>query len=212
MSTTDPAALRGILDRYGVPDPSLVSKLNKRYKDKNGNWRDMYLDYVGHAEITRILIEVDPDWNWEPVAWTENGRPAASIVNGNAVMWARLTVLGKTILGVGTAPSEKADLDKELIGDFLRNAAMRFGIALSLWSKAEWDEQQTAPAAAAEPTRPADMGNDPYSWAITAFGNATTIDDLDAAARIARHFLSEADRDALRPMYLEAKTALEAKS
>ena len=58
-------------------------------------------------------------------------------------MWGHLTILGKTMLGVGSVRSDKPDLDKELIGDFLRNASMRFGICLSLWSKSEWEEPAT---------------------------------------------------------------------
>ena len=130
--------LKDVLDQYGVPDPSIVGKLPRG---------GITLDFVGHAEITKILLEIDPNWSWEPVAWTADGRPAINVVNGNAVMWGRLTVLGQTRLGVGTAKHDKQDLDKELIGDFLRNAAMRFGICLSLWSKSEWEEQpQSAPA------------------------------------------------------------------
>jgi len=127
--------LQDILGTYGVPDKSIVGKLPRG---------GITLDFVGHAEITKILIEIDPNWSWEPVAWTTDGRPAINVVNGNAVMWGRLTVLGQTRLGVGTAKHDKADLDKELIGDFLRNAAMRFGICLSLWSKAEWEDQPEA--------------------------------------------------------------------
>jgi len=130
--------LQDILGKYGVPDPSIVGKL-----PKGGTT----LDFVGHAEITRILLEIDTNWSWEPVAWTEAGRPAITEVNGTAVMWGRLTVLGQSRLGVGSARADKGDLDKELIGDFLRNAAMRFGISLSLWSKTEWDEQPQAPKA-----------------------------------------------------------------
>ena len=124
--------LETIIEKYGVPDSSIVGKLPR------GN---IQLDFVGHAEITKILIEVDPLWSWEPVAWND-GRPAIVDVNGMAVMWARLTVLNKTILGVGSCKSDKPELDKELVGDFLRNAAMRFGICLSLWSKAEWDDSK----------------------------------------------------------------------
>lgn len=127
--------LQDILGTYGVPDKSIVGKLPRG---------GITLDFVGHAEITKILIEIDPNWSWEPVAWTTDGRPAINVVNGNAVMWGRLTVLGQTRLGVGTAKHDKPDLDKELIGDLLRNAAMRFGICLSLWSKAEWEDQPEA--------------------------------------------------------------------
>jgi hypothetical protein len=79
-------------------------------------------------------------WSWEPCGW-DNGRPAIHEANGMAVMWGKLTILDKTMLGVGSVRSDKPDLDKELIGDFLRNASMRFGICLSLWSKSEWDDK-----------------------------------------------------------------------
>ena len=52
-------------------------------------------------------------------------------------MWIKLTVAGMTRLGVGTCSANKDDVEKELIGDALRNAAMRFGAALDLWSKSE---------------------------------------------------------------------------
>jgi hypothetical protein len=99
----------------------------------------IHLDYVGHAELTDRLLSVDPEWTWEPVAWAEDGTPAITSHQGNLVMWGRLTLCGVTRLGVGTAASAKEDAHKELIGDFLRNAAMRFGVALDLWRKSERD-------------------------------------------------------------------------
>ena len=127
--------LEDIIKQYGVPDPSIVGKLPRG---------GITLDFVGHAEITRILIDIDPMWSWEPCGWV-NGRPAITETNGMATMWGNLTILGKTMLGVGSVRSDKPDLDKELVGDFLRNASMRFGICLSLWSKSEWEEP-AAPA------------------------------------------------------------------
>jgi hypothetical protein len=130
--------LKEILSTYGVPDPSIVGKLPRG---------GITLDFVGHAEINRILIDIDPMWNWSPVEFV-NGRPAITETNGMATMWGHLTILGKTMLGVGSVRSDKPDLDKELVGDFLRNASMRFGICLSLWSKSEWEEH---PATAPKP-------------------------------------------------------------
>jgi hypothetical protein len=52
-----------------------------------------------------------------------------------ATMWGKLTLLGKSMICVGSARADKADYEKELIGDLLRNGSMRFGIALNLWSK-----------------------------------------------------------------------------
>ena len=128
--------LEDIIKEYGVPDPSIVGKLPRG---------GINLDFVGHAEITRILIDIDPLWNWSPVEIV-NGRPAINETNGMATMWGYLSINGKTMIGVGSVRSDKPDLDKELVGDFLRNASMRFGICLSLWSKSEWDEHAATPA------------------------------------------------------------------
>jgi hypothetical protein len=58
-------------------------------------------------------------------------------------LWGYLTLLGVRRLAVGSVEAHKPDLDKELVSDFLRNAAMRFGIALGLWMK----EDNSTPSA-----------------------------------------------------------------
>lgn len=97
------------------------------------------LDYLGHAETTAALIECDPCWTWEPMALDENGLPLFDVNDqGNPVgLWIKLTVCGVTRLGYGSLDRAKPDGRKELIGDAIRNAAMRFGVALALWSKSE---------------------------------------------------------------------------
>ena len=96
----------------------------------------IHLDYVGHAALTDRLNAVDPCWTWEPLAYDEHGLPRYDHVGG---MWGRLTILGVTRLGYGHAGDKKGgDAIKEIIGDFLRNAAMRFGCALDLWHKGDW--------------------------------------------------------------------------
>lgn len=130
---------KSLFELYGHPDPTIVSRL-----EKPGG---VVLHYVGHAEITRILGEVDPAWTWEPLEIVD-GRPAIHIHQGHiprrdrepievtmATMWGRLTLDGVTRIAVGSVEAHKPDLDKELVSDFLRNAAMRFGIALGLWMK-----------------------------------------------------------------------------
>ncbi|MBC7940053.1 MAG: hypothetical protein H7Z19_09875, partial [Chitinophagaceae bacterium] len=109
----------------------------------------VHLDFVGHAAITDRLLSVDPEWSWEPMALTTEGLPQLDR-QGN--LWIRLTVCGTTRIGVGDGMSMK-----ELIGDALRNAAMRFGVALDLWSKDELEstldqpEKQNIPKAKAGP-------------------------------------------------------------
>lgn len=128
-------ALSSILAKYGVPDPKIVGKLPKGGRQ---------LDFVGHADVTKFLLEVDPNWRWVPIEW-KDGRPAIHVANGMATMWGELTVLGQSRLGVGSVPADKADLDKELVSDFIRNAAMRFGFCLSLWTKQEWEDVSHTP-------------------------------------------------------------------
>jgi hypothetical protein len=89
------------------------------------------LDYVGHAATTNRLLQVDPGWTWEPFAVDERGLPALDF-EGN--LWIRLTVCGLTRPGVGDGRNMK-----ERIGDAIRNAAMRFGVALDLWAKEDLD-------------------------------------------------------------------------
>ena len=85
------------------------------------------LDYVGHAAVTDRLLTVDPQWSWEPLALDDVGLPALDKA-GN--LWIRLTICGVTRLGVGDGKNAK-----EAVGDAIRNAAMRFGVALDLWAK-----------------------------------------------------------------------------
>lgn len=94
--------------------------------------RHTHLDYVGHAHVTERLLQVDPQYSWEPVAFDDKGLPL--MVGGG--MWIKLTVLGVTRLGYGDAGGKQGpEATKEVIGDALRNAAMRFGVALDLWMK-----------------------------------------------------------------------------
>lgn len=85
------------------------------------------LDYVGHAAVTDRLLTVDPEWSWEPLALNADGLPALD-KSGN--LWIKLTICGVTRLGVGDGKNAK-----EVVGDAIRNAAMRFGVALDLWAK-----------------------------------------------------------------------------
>lgn len=93
----------------------------------------MHVDYVGHAHVTERLLEVDPTWSWEPVAMSDAGTP---LLDENGGMWIRLTVAGVTRLGYGHADGKSGgDAVKETIGDAIRNAALRFGVAIDLWMK-----------------------------------------------------------------------------
>lgn len=104
------------------------------------------LDYVGHAAVTDRLLAVDPLWSWEPVAYDPTGAPLVTERGKDAVLWIRLTVCGVTRLGVGIVASNAFELEKQLISDALRNAAMRFGVALDLWAKENLGAEDEPPA------------------------------------------------------------------
>jgi hypothetical protein len=109
----------------------------------------VHLDYVGHAAVTDRLLRVDPEWHWEPMALDPRGLPltisdkSLTLPEEDVALWIRLTVCGVTRLGFGGGRNIK-----EAIGDALRNAAMRFGVGLDLWSKE--DLQREAPNGDAE--------------------------------------------------------------
>ena len=105
--------------------------------DECGGWHHpkvVHLDYVGHAALTDRLLDADPQWCWGPLA-INNGLP---VMDNGGGMWIKLTVCGVTRLGYGHAGDKSGgDAIKEVIGDALRNAAMRFGAALDLWHKGD---------------------------------------------------------------------------
>jgi len=131
-----------------------------------GGWHHkdvVHLDYVGHAAITDRLLEVDPCWSWEPMALNQFGLPAQDASGG---LWIKLTILGVTRIGYGDATGKTGgDAIKEVIGDALRNAAMRFGCALELWHKGELHapespEEAPAPQVPAPPAEKPLITND----------------------------------------------------
>lgn len=97
------------------------------------------LDYVSHAWVTDRLLEVDPAWSWEPMGFDAYGNP---YMDGGG-LWIKLTICGVTRIGYGNGTGPEAV--KIAIGDAIRNAAMRFGVALDLWEKETppWEHDTT---------------------------------------------------------------------
>jgi|SRR5664279_2677421 len=110
------------------------------------NWiseKHIHLDYINHGLVTDRILKVDPAWTWGPMAQTPDGLP---ILDGNGGLWIRLTVGGVTRPGYGDAQGKSGpNAIKEAIGDGIRNAAMRFGVGLELWAKADLVEEPELP-------------------------------------------------------------------
>lgn len=119
-------------------DKSKLAELRKPFPENQISYLPkggVKLAYVGHAALTDRLLDVDPEWSWEPLAIGPDGLP---VIDADGGMWIKLTVCGVTRLGYGDAQGKKGgNATKERIGDALRNAAMRFGAALDLWHKGD---------------------------------------------------------------------------
>lgn len=186
-----------------------ISKLPKGTKAQNecppgekinckvcGGWHHpkvIHLDYVGHAALTHRLLDADPAWFWEPLAMSADGLPVMDNFGG---MWIKLTVCGVTRIGYGSAvakntPDGQANAVKEVIGDALRNAAMRFGAALDLWHKGDLHaDEDDAPAG--KPARPPAANSGPAQGDISPKARALRLiagvaggDAVGAAAAVA---------------------------
>lgn len=126
-----------------------------------GGWHHpqvVHLDYVGHAALTDRLLDADINWSWEPCAFNEFGLPAFDSTGG---LWIKLTIKGVTRLGYGHAAAsnfkEIGSREKEVIGDALRNAAMRFGAALDLWHKGDLHDDSDDPSDIEDKLEPIDL-------------------------------------------------------
>lgn len=157
------------------------------------------LAYVGHAEATNRLLNTDPAWKWEPVALDEKGLPQH---DHNGGLWIRLTVCGVTRLGYGNAEGKRGgDAVKEIIGDAIRNAGMRFGMALDLWTSSDLEIAEAGPkddavselragqrggATAVDPPVTVENGPAPYSMtdAAAAEGAVTPEASAERAAAL----------------------------
>ncbi len=138
--------------------------------------KTMHFAYVGHAALTDRLLEVDPFWSWEPMSFAENGLPLFDESGG---LWIKLTVCGMTRIGYGHAKENKwaeiGSRTKEIIGDGLRNAGMRFGMALDLWHKGELYKKDDTKEDDVDPV------NDPTTaayWENEADNNSKTLGRL----------------------------------
>jgi len=118
--------LKAIPEKWAQPPENMITKLERG--------RGLVLDYVGHADVTLILCGVDPLWEYT-LDRGPDGRPDIHKNGNNWVVWGTITIHETTRPCVGTCKSDKAEVEKELTGDLIRNGAMRFGIATKLWSK-----------------------------------------------------------------------------
>ncbi|MEU7980526.1 hypothetical protein AB0B63_18580 [Micromonospora sp. NPDC049081] len=183
------------------------TKVKCRDCNNNITQAHLHLDYVGHAETTDRFLSVDPEWNWEPMAFGTDGLPLIDRAGG---LWIRLTIAGVTRPGYGHANGKEGpDAVKEAIGDALRNAGMRFGVALDLWgakfkddpSDSGTDSQQQPTADEWENARPVGRGQEltaeqRVEQGRRAIATATTKEALDNLAALVAKYETEGSMSA----------------
>jgi hypothetical protein len=169
----DREALRQLLAEWASPPAEMIDVIPKG---------GVELKYLGHAATTRALLECDPTWWWEPIAMEietalpvldrdDQGRPIG--------LWIYLHVCGVRRPGYGSCLPGKSDAVKELIGDALRNAAMRFGVGINLWGKDHPEKDKHAPRKAKATPLPSpvqethdtkDAGKEAYEYLVDEHG------------------------------------------
>ena len=169
----DREALRQLLAEWASPPAEMIDVIPKG---------GVELKYLGHAATTRALLECDPTWWWEPIAMEietalpvldrdDQGRPIG--------LWIYLHVCGVRRPGYGSCLPGKSDAVKELIGDALRNAAMRFGVGINLWGKDHPEKDKPAPRKAKATPLPSpvqethdtkDAGKEAYEYLVAEHG------------------------------------------
>jgi hypothetical protein len=160
------------------------------------------LQYVGHAEVTDRLLEVDPEWSWEPVAFDDEGLPRFDEHGG---LWIRLTVCGVTRYGYGEPQGRKVhDRQKGAISNAIRVAAMRFGVALDLWHK----DIPDAEVPVVEEPKPVASEKDIFKWRAEILA-AESIDDLmHVGKNVGAYAMSDNTRAELLTAWTARKEAL----
>jgi hypothetical protein len=150
------------------------------------------LDYVSHAWVTDRLLEIDPQWTWEPLGYDANGLPA---FDENGGLWIKLTVCGVTRIGYGEPQGRDAyDKIKGSIGNALRVTAMRFGVGLDLWIKET--PEATKPQTKATPE------SSLFLQLKATIDVAESLSELASAAHVIQGAnVNDKERDALRLLW-----------
>jgi len=107
-------------------DSRLLSKVNKGFGA---------IDTINHAVVTDRLNKVCPGWTMgEPQFITVDGadgmKHCLAVVN-----WMQIGTVRRYEIGESERPSTFGDEAKKAMSDWIKRAAMRFGVAIDLWAK-----------------------------------------------------------------------------
>lgn len=147
--------------------PELITKVDKGFGP---------VDTLNHAVVTDRLQKTDPFWKMEITRWTEANLTPEQYKEGNKTklrwhpdpnglphvlaVYGWMEVFGVRRYEVGEVEniSSYGDEAKKAISDFIKRAAMRFGVGLDLWTKEDLDGTTAAGDEGAAQNRHKDVG------------------------------------------------------
>jgi len=159
-----PQGIEPILSALSQPLPEAVIRQRVGWRDASGQER--MIDYIDWHTAAGILDEVCPDWSHEV-------RDIAVIGDLVAVTVA-LTIKGVTRCGIGVDSALDERGIKGAEHDALKRAAVKFGLARSLYRGAA--KKRTANAAAEKQAKSDDPVTDKQLSAIYAIAKAKQLD------------------------------------
>lgn len=143
MSEQDFATDADLRKRLREPFPAnLITKLDKGFGK---------IDTLNHAVVTDRLNEAAPGWTTsEPQVITIQGGDGLPHV---VAVVASMTIGGVTRWEVGEVerPTTYGDELKKAMSDFIKRAAMRFGVGIDLWSKEDLTSGRGRKASSEQP-------------------------------------------------------------
>jgi hypothetical protein len=147
MSTTDWVALRKPFD------PKQVTQVDKGFGK---------IDTVNHAHVTNRLNHAAPGWTHGFSRWIEAPGKDGMTHLLAVIGWMEIDGIRHEEVGEVERPSTYGDEAKKAVSDFIKRAAMRFGVAIDLWAKEELEASaETEGPAPSSPPVPKQAPSEP---------------------------------------------------
>jgi hypothetical protein len=169
MSTamTEEQGFEAILAALSEPLPESVIKQRVGWRDSTGEER--WVDYIDWHTAADILDQVCPDWSHEV--------RDISVIGDLVAVTAAITIKGITRCGVGVDSALDERGIKGAEHDALKRAAVKFGLARSLYSKGQNKRKAgSAPAPRQKAVKENDGVTEKQLSAIYAIAKAKSLD------------------------------------
>jgi hypothetical protein len=169
MSTaiTEEQGFESILAALSEPLPETAIRQRVGWRDSSGEER--WVDYIDWHTAADILDQVCPDWSHEV--------REIAVIGDLVAVTAAITIKGVTRCGVGVDSALDERGIKGAEHDALKRAAVKFGLARSLYSKGQNKRKSaSAPTARQKAVKESDGVTEKQLSAIYAIAKAKSLD------------------------------------